>query len=224
MKDDVRDRRAAEGRRLHRPRLRGRREGPRQGRGHLRALHRGHVLPARPRRGQRRRLRLDLRRRPARHAPCTGCATTAPVRSGDLLLLDAGVETHTLYTADVTRTLPINGRFSELQRKIYDAVYEAQEAGIAAVQAGRQVPRLPRRRAARAGREARRVGPGRGPGGAGAGAGPAAPLDAARHRPHARHGRPRLRRRAHRGVRRRHAGAGHGAHRRARVCTSRRTI
>ena len=59
-----------------------------------------------------------------------------PVRSGDLLLLDAGVETHTLYTADVTRTLPVNGRFTELQKQIYDAVYEAQEAGIAAVQPG----------------------------------------------------------------------------------------
>ncbi|MGX7758581.1 aminopeptidase P family protein [Streptomyces angustmyceticus] len=58
------------------------------------------------------------------------------VRSGDLLLLDAGVETHTLYTADVTRTLPINGRYSDLQRTIYDAVYEAQEAGIAAVKPG----------------------------------------------------------------------------------------
>ncbi|MGW5867436.1 aminopeptidase P family protein [Streptomyces sp. NPDC055239] len=58
------------------------------------------------------------------------------VRSGELLLLDAGVETHTYYTADVTRTLPINGRFDALQRKIYDAVYEAQEAGIAAVQPG----------------------------------------------------------------------------------------
>ncbi|WP_328674420.1 aminopeptidase P family protein [Streptomyces sp. NBC_00322] len=59
-----------------------------------------------------------------------------PVRSGELLLLDAGVETHTLYTADITRTLPINGRFDELQRKIYDAVYESQEAGIAAVKPG----------------------------------------------------------------------------------------
>ncbi|MER6843088.1 aminopeptidase P family protein [Streptomyces platensis] len=58
------------------------------------------------------------------------------VRSGELLLLDAGVETHTLYTADVTRTLPINGRYTDLQRKIYDAVYEAQEAGIAAVKPG----------------------------------------------------------------------------------------
>ncbi|WP_351230664.1 aminopeptidase P family protein [Streptomyces sp. NPDC002133] len=58
------------------------------------------------------------------------------VRPGELLLLDAGVETTELYTADVTRTLPINGRYSELQRKIYDAVYEAQEAGIAAVKPG----------------------------------------------------------------------------------------
>ncbi|MFE2930050.1 MULTISPECIES: aminopeptidase P family protein [unclassified Streptomyces] len=59
-----------------------------------------------------------------------------PVRSGELLLLDAGVETDDLYTADVTRTLPINGTFTPLQRKIYDAVYEAQEAGIAAVKPG----------------------------------------------------------------------------------------
>ncbi|WP_335932508.1 aminopeptidase P family protein [Streptomyces sp. PTD5-9] len=59
-----------------------------------------------------------------------------PVRSGDLLLLDAGVETRELYTADVTRTLPISGTFTPLQRKIYDAVYEAQEAGIAAVKPG----------------------------------------------------------------------------------------
>ncbi|MFF2327643.1 MULTISPECIES: aminopeptidase P family protein [unclassified Streptomyces] len=58
------------------------------------------------------------------------------VRSGELLLLDAGVETRDLYTADVTRTLPINGTFTPLQRKIYDAVYEAQEAGIAAVRPG----------------------------------------------------------------------------------------
>ncbi|WP_043270266.1 aminopeptidase P family protein [Streptomyces sp. CT34] len=58
------------------------------------------------------------------------------VRSGELLLLDAGVETTTLYTADVTRTLPINGRYTDLQRKIYDAVHEAQEAGIEAVKPG----------------------------------------------------------------------------------------
>ncbi|MEW2518752.1 aminopeptidase P family protein [Actinacidiphila alni] len=59
-----------------------------------------------------------------------------PVRSGELLLLDAGVETHHLYTADVTRTLPISGTFSPLQRKIYDAVHESQQAGIDAVKPG----------------------------------------------------------------------------------------
>ncbi len=59
-----------------------------------------------------------------------------PVRAGELLLLDAGVETDSLYTADVTRTLPISGTYTELQRTIYDAVYEAQEAGIAAVRPG----------------------------------------------------------------------------------------
>ncbi|GLV99395.1 hypothetical protein Slala05_30270 [Streptomyces lavendulae subsp. lavendulae] len=58
------------------------------------------------------------------------------VRSGDLLLLDAGVETRTLYTADVTRTLPVSGTFSPLQRTVYDAVHDAQEAGIAAVRPG----------------------------------------------------------------------------------------
>ncbi len=59
-----------------------------------------------------------------------------PVRPGDLLLLDAGVETRNLYTADITRTIPISGRFTPLQRKIYDAVYDAQSAGIAAVKPG----------------------------------------------------------------------------------------
>ncbi|WP_338693871.1 aminopeptidase P family protein [Streptomyces sp. Q6] len=59
-----------------------------------------------------------------------------PVRPGDLLLLDAGVEARTLYTADVTRTLPIDGTFTPVQRKVYDAVYAAQEAGFATVKPG----------------------------------------------------------------------------------------
>jgi len=58
------------------------------------------------------------------------------LRDGDLLLLDAGVELDTLYTADVTRTLPVNGKFTDAQRKVYDAVLEAQAAGIAAAQPG----------------------------------------------------------------------------------------
>ncbi|MEU9339322.1 aminopeptidase P family protein [Streptomyces sp. NPDC048290] len=57
-------------------------------------------------------------------------------RPGDLLLLDAGVETRNLYTADITRTLPVDGRFTPLQRQVYEAVYAAQEAGIAAVKPG----------------------------------------------------------------------------------------
>ncbi len=60
-----------------------------------------------------------------------------PVREGDLLLLDAGVETTTLYTADVTRTMPVSGTFTDVQRRVYDLVYAAQEAGIAAVAPGR---------------------------------------------------------------------------------------
>ncbi|HSN02668.1 MAG TPA: aminopeptidase P family protein [Acidimicrobiales bacterium] len=58
------------------------------------------------------------------------------VRSGDLLLLDAGVECLNLYTADVTRTMPVNGTFSPAQRRVYDLVLAAQEAGIAAVRPG----------------------------------------------------------------------------------------
>ena len=58
------------------------------------------------------------------------------VRAGDLLLLDAGVECHNLYTADVTRTMPINGTFSPAQRRIYNLVLRAQEAGIAEVKPG----------------------------------------------------------------------------------------
>ncbi|RSS79705.1 M24 family metallopeptidase [Streptomyces sp. WAC06614] len=55
---------------------------------------------------------------------------------GDLLLLDAGVETDTLYTADITRTLPLSGRFSPVQRQVYELVLAAQEAGIAALRPG----------------------------------------------------------------------------------------
>lgn len=55
---------------------------------------------------------------------------------GDLLLLDAGVEVESLYTADITRTLPVSGRFSPAQRKVYEAVLAAQAAGIAAARPG----------------------------------------------------------------------------------------
>lgn len=57
--------------------------------------------------------------------------------SGDLLVSDIGAEYHG-YTADVTRTLPANGKFTSDQRKIYDLVLAAQEAGIREVRAGNQ--------------------------------------------------------------------------------------
>lgn len=53
----------------------------------------------------------------------------------DLVLMDLGAEYHG-YTADVTRTIPANGKFSPEQKLIYDLVYEAQEAGIANAKAG----------------------------------------------------------------------------------------
>ena len=54
-----------------------------------------------------------------------------PLGRDELLLLDAGVEAESLYTADVTRTIPISGRFSPEQRAVYDLVLAAQEAGFA---------------------------------------------------------------------------------------------
>ncbi|MEY4450495.1 MAG: hypothetical protein RLZZ304_870 [Actinomycetota bacterium] len=59
-----------------------------------------------------------------------------PVRDGDLLLLDAGVEVDSLYTADVTRTIPVNGQFTPVQRKIYEAVREAADAAFAVAKPG----------------------------------------------------------------------------------------
>ncbi|WP_433545234.1 aminopeptidase P family protein [Streptomyces sp. CA-294286] len=59
-----------------------------------------------------------------------------PLDPGQLLLLDAGVETDSLYAADVTRTLPLSGRFSPVQRQVYDLVLAAQDAGIAALKPG----------------------------------------------------------------------------------------
>jgi Xaa-Pro aminopeptidase len=58
------------------------------------------------------------------------------IRKGDLLLLDAGIEGHSLYTADITRTLPISGRFSREQRAVYDIVLAAQGAALERVRPG----------------------------------------------------------------------------------------
>ncbi|MGO2745801.1 aminopeptidase P family protein [Microbacterium sp.] len=55
---------------------------------------------------------------------------------GDLILVDAGVEADSLYTADITRTLPVNGTFSDVQRRVYDTVLEAADAAFAAARPG----------------------------------------------------------------------------------------
>jgi Xaa-Pro aminopeptidase len=61
---------------------------------------------------------------------------SGPITPGELVLLDMGVENTSLYTADVTRTLPIDGTFTSLQRELYDLVYAAQQAGIEALRPG----------------------------------------------------------------------------------------
>ena len=63
-------------------------------------------------------------------------ANNAPLRDGDLLLIDAGAEFE-CYASDITRTFPVNGRFSPEQRALYDIVLAAQTAAIDEVRAGR---------------------------------------------------------------------------------------
>ncbi len=60
-----------------------------------------------------------------------------PLRDGDLLLLDAGVENRNLYTADVTRVLPISGRFTPLQRDLYELCRAANDAALETLKPGR---------------------------------------------------------------------------------------
>jgi Xaa-Pro aminopeptidase len=57
------------------------------------------------------------------------------VRQGDLMLMDVGAE-YDHYTADVTRTYPVNGKFSKEQAEIYQIVYDAQEAAAKAAKPG----------------------------------------------------------------------------------------
>ncbi len=58
-----------------------------------------------------------------------------PLQDGDLLLIDAGAE-YAGYAADITRTFPVNGRFSPVQRDAYEIVLAAQAAAIAEVKPG----------------------------------------------------------------------------------------
>jgi Xaa-Pro aminopeptidase len=59
----------------------------------------------------------------------------APLRDGDLVLIDAGAE-YDGYASDITRTFPVNGEYSDAQRQIYELVLAAQAAAIAAVRPG----------------------------------------------------------------------------------------
>src|SRR3954468_12536672 len=61
---------------------------------------------------------------------------SGPLTPGGLLLLDMGVEGNNLYTADVTRTLPVDGTYTGVQRDLYTLVLRAQQAGIDAVRPG----------------------------------------------------------------------------------------
>ncbi|HYN96230.1 MAG TPA: aminopeptidase P family protein [Pilimelia sp.] len=61
---------------------------------------------------------------------------TGHTRAGDLLLLDMGIEGPHLYTADVTRVLPVSGRFTPVQRELYDLVLASQQAGLDAIKPG----------------------------------------------------------------------------------------
>ena len=58
------------------------------------------------------------------------------VRETDLILVDAGVELDSLYTADITRTIPVSGKFTAEQKKIYDAVLAASDAAFAVAKPG----------------------------------------------------------------------------------------
>jgi Xaa-Pro aminopeptidase len=62
-------------------------------------------------------------------------ANDAPLKDGDLLLIDAGCELDG-YASDITRTFPVNGRFSGPQREIYELVLASQAAAIARVRPG----------------------------------------------------------------------------------------
>lgn len=65
------------------------------------------------------------------------------VEAGDLIVVDVGAE-YSYYTADVTRTIPVSGRFTERQRQIYTLVLGAQQAALDAIRPGVTVGELTR--------------------------------------------------------------------------------
>ncbi len=61
---------------------------------------------------------------------------SATMKSGDVVVIDAAGE-YSMYAADITRTLPVNGHFTARQREIYDIVLGAQQAAMAAFKPGK---------------------------------------------------------------------------------------
>ncbi len=63
---------------------------------------------------------------------------TNTMKTGDVVVIDAAAE-YSMYAADITRTLPINGHYTARQKEIYDIVLGAQEAAMAAFQSGKSM-------------------------------------------------------------------------------------
>ena len=63
-------------------------------------------------------------------------ANNSLIKNGDLVLVDAGCSLNDYYNGDITRTFPVNGRFSGEQKALYEVVLAAQEAAIKAVRPG----------------------------------------------------------------------------------------
>ena len=63
---------------------------------------------------------------------------TNTMKAGDVVVIDAAAE-YSMYAADITRTLPVNGHFTARQKEIYDIVLGAQEAAMVAFQSGKSM-------------------------------------------------------------------------------------
>ena len=63
-------------------------------------------------------------------------ANNSPINNGDLVLIDAGCSLDDYYNGDITRTFPVNGKFSAEQKALYEVILTAQEAAIGCVRPG----------------------------------------------------------------------------------------
>jgi len=115
------------------------------------AAHRAAMAGVRPDMGEHEiegLLRFEFRRRGARRCAYPPIVASGPngtilhhksdervMRAGELVLVDAAAEFE-YYAADITRTFPVSGRFTEEQRELYSVVLSAQQAAIGAVRPG----------------------------------------------------------------------------------------